>query len=172
MTSSNERKEEQLNDIIEDFSYAMLTTKFTDRMLFHARPMRIVDYNEETNTIRFISGMDADKIDEIIRHPLAVITMQNGARCVSLSGYTSVKKDQALVEELWEPQMNIWFDGKDDPNIGVIEFRPEKGEYWDMASGSLVKSLVKEAKAFLTGEKPSWETPLNSKIDFKDQTRA
>jgi hypothetical protein len=47
-----------------------------------------------------------------------------------------------------------WFpDGKDDPQIALIRVHPEKGEYWDSPSATIV-NLYGYAKAALTGSSP------------------
>ena len=46
------------------------------------------------------------------------------------------------------------FDGKDDPNIALIRVHPEKGEYWDSPSSTLLH-IYGYAKAALTGSSPT-----------------
>ncbi|MEG0552996.1 MAG: pyridoxamine 5'-phosphate oxidase family protein [Carnobacterium sp.] len=44
---------------------------------------------------------------------------------VEIEGELTLTEDQSLIEHLWSPYMNIIFDGKEDPNIIVLQLKPE-----------------------------------------------
>lgn len=167
MTTDNNQKEstKAFVNLVEKFRYAMLATKETNEIRFHARPMHIVDFNEETLTLRFITSIESEKVDEIIRHPSAVVTLQDGPTCASLSGSATINQDQREIDKHWEPQMNIWFNGSEDNTVAIIEFRPQYCEFWDMKAGSLAKMIIREAKALFTGDNVKWSNHLHQRID-------
>ena len=39
--------------------------------------------------------------------------------------------DRTLIERLWNPAAAAYFDGKDDPDIAVLELTATGGEWWD-----------------------------------------
>lgn len=45
---------------------------------------------------------------------------------VEIEGKVSQTDNQELIEHLWSAGMNVFFDGKDDPNILVLKITPSK----------------------------------------------
>lgn len=163
-TEQTTKKRKHFAQLVENFRYAMLASKQPQSMQYHARPMRIIDYAKDTMTLRFITDISSNKVDEIIRHPHTTVTMQDGATCLSLSGYSRILKDNALIDAYWTPQMNIWFEGANDDDIAIIEFKPQHCEYWDMNAGSLVSLILQEAAAFFTGKDVNWRHNIHDTI--------
>lgn len=44
---------------------------------------------------------------------------------VEIEGKLSLTDDQSLIDHLWSAYMNVIFDGKDDPNILILQLKPE-----------------------------------------------
>jgi len=66
-----------------------------------------------------------------------------------------IVRDRARIEEKWSEPLKAWFpDGKDDPQIALIRVHPERGEYWDSPSSTLIH-LYGYAKAAFTGSSPT-----------------
>jgi general stress protein 26 len=70
---------------------------------------------------------------------------------LSLNGSASISTDKADIERLWNPGGAAFFEGKDDPVIGVLRFDVADGEYWDSPSGRL-GSAVALLKAAVGGD--------------------
>lgn len=71
---------------------------------------------------------------------------------MDLYGSAIVSRDRALIDELWEDMHKAWFpEGKDDPTLTVIIFKPEAGYYWDTKQGVMV-SFLKIITAAATGK--------------------
>lgn len=70
---------------------------------------------------------------------------------LSMNGTASVTTDTAQIDRLWNPGAAAFFDGKDDPTIGVLRFDVSAGEYWDSPSGRL-GSAIATLKAAVTGD--------------------
>lgn len=68
-------------------------------------------------------------------------------RFLALNGVASLSDDSAEIDRLWNPAAAAFFDGKDDPNLAVLHFDVDEGEYWDGPSGRLgaLISLVRAA---------------------------
>lgn len=61
---------------------------------------------------------------------------------LALYGQGEVYRDQAEIDEMWNAFIKTWFpEGKDDPNLVIIRFKPESGYYWDTRHGKMVQLL-------------------------------
>jgi general stress protein 26 len=74
-------------------------------------------------------------------------------------------EDRQLTDELWNPTVAAWYpDGKEDPNLLLIEFRPQRAEIWASIGNPLVFGY-KIAKANATGEMPE-DVAVRRSISF------
>jgi general stress protein 26 len=150
---------ERFQDLIKEFDTAMLVTRTADDRL-EARPMAIADV-EETNDLWFITSSETRKVDEIFTDPrVQVVCQDEQDKYLSISGTARVEKDRGKVEEIWKEPYKTWFpDGKDDPRLVLIHFRPQEGEYWDNRGANKVKLLVDAVRAYATGDRPRTDDP-------------
>ena len=59
----------------------------------------------------------------------------------------------------------MWFpEGKDDPDLCLIEFHPSEGEYWDERGALGAKFIVDAAKAYLSGEEITTPPEANGRV--------
>lgn len=149
-TISNESAEQKFLEVLKSFDNAMLISG--DRGSNpHARPMSIADVDKD-GVLWFLTGKDTQKAFEISRDSDAMAVMQGNVRYLSVSGRAEIVEDRAKIQALWKEPMRAWFDGKDDPRIVLISFRPSEAEYWDNTGVSGVRFALRYAKAVLTGE--------------------
>lgn len=157
---------EKLRDLVSDVKIAMMTTKAMDGSL-QSRPMYTQD-SEIDGDLWFVTGRDSGKVDQIEANAQVNIAYSEPASdtYVSVSGRATVGRDEAKLDELWNPMMRAWFpDGKDDPNITLVKVDVESAEYWDVSSSKLVQ-LYGFAKAALTGESAGEETSDHGTIQM------
>jgi general stress protein 26 len=112
----------------------------------------------------FLTDVRNHKDDEIERDQNVCLTFADasGQRYVSVSGVATVTNDRERIAALWSPAADVWFKGKDDPNVRLLHVAPGQAEFWD-GPGALV-TLVKMAAATLTGTPPDLGT--NKKVSF------
>jgi general stress protein 26 len=72
-----------------------------------------------------------------------------------IEGRLTEDTDPAMVEQLWNPHVAAWYEGKNDPDITLLRLDLESAEIWENASSLLagIKSLF--------GQKPQ--------EDYKDK---
>lgn len=61
-----------------------------------------------------------------------------------LSGTITQDKDPAMIEKLWNKQVEAWFEGgKDDPNLALVRLDIDSAELWetDLSLSGRVKML-------------------------------
>jgi general stress protein 26 len=56
---------------------------------------------------------------------------------VAVSGTASISSDRTLIDRLWNPATSAYFDGKDDPDVAVLELTATGGEWWDGPSSKV-----------------------------------
>lgn len=116
------------------------------------RPMIVLQIDDDGN-FWFISKKLSDKNEEIREDPFVHLLFQRDKRSgfLNIYGLSEEVIDQGKIEELWSKQLNVWFDGPDDPSLSLIKVNPLKGHYWDNEHGAAV-ALFKMATSVITGE--------------------
>lgn len=160
MNMTENDPKQKLHDLLCEFDDAMLVTRDA-KGYSHGRPMRIAACDEDRlDDLWFVTGVDSGKIDEIRDEPRVAVTMNDGARFLSLTGHARVVRDAGKVKELWKEAWSIWFpDGPTSEDIALIQVRPIYGEYWDQSLPQGLRFAVEAAKAWLKDEE----------IDIPDQ---
>lgn len=131
----------KINELIKDIRFAMLTTAGPDGTL-HSRPMA-TQKNEFNGELWFLTRDDSGKVFDIHHDANVALTYADGKNTfVSLSGRARVTRDQARIRELWNPMYTAWFpQGKDDPEIRVMQVIVESAEYWDAPNNPVARSF-------------------------------
>ena len=99
---------------------------------------------DDQGNLWFLSADDSHKNEEVERDPSVRLYFKGSTHSdfLVLEGVTSVSRDKAKIEELWEPIVKTWFtEGVDDPRITVIKLTPREGYYWDTKHGSVVAGV-------------------------------
>lgn len=146
---SQNNKSERVWEILEDASHCMLVTRDGD--MIRARPMALYPRKDD-NAVYFLSDVRHHKDEEIRLLPDVCITLEADNVHLSLSGTAAISRDAEKIAELWDDAAEAWFEGKDDPNVRLLEVRPAAAEYWDRP-GQIMASL-KTKGAALTGKRP------------------
>lgn len=155
---------EQYLDVLQSFDTAMLVTNRDGEM--RSRPMAIADHSRD-GRIWFLTSIESGKLDELTEAPNVNIAMQAASRFLSVSGTTKVSRDPDKVSQLWSPAYNVWFkDGKNDPNVIVLEVVPTYAEYWDNSGVESISILFELGKSAVTGEKPQFDESIHNKVAF------
>jgi len=141
----------KIASLTSDIPIAMLTTVDPEGHLT-ARPMAQQE-TEFDGDLWFFVEKDSRTARNLERAPEAGISLSSGSTWVSLSGTASLVDDRAKARQLWNSRVEAWMPGGvDDPNLTLIHFHAEAGEYWDTPGGR-VASVFSFAKAKLTGER-------------------
>ena len=158
----------KLWSMIRDIRICMMTTMDADGTL-RSRPMGNVQtgQTEFDGVLWFFTRASAHKNFEIAEHKQINLAYASpGDRhYVSVSGRASLVRDKNKAEQLWGDPVRAWFpNGKDDPEIALVRVRPERAEYWDSPSSTIVH-MYGYAKAALTGKPP--HPGDNAKVDLE-----
>jgi general stress protein 26 len=155
---SQENTTETMIETLKKFDTLMVITDARNGA-FHGRPMAVADVTE-SGELWFVTSRDSEKVREVHAVGRSVITGQQSGAYVSLSGNIETVDDRELVRKLWKDAWKVWFpDGKEDPQIVLLRFNPESGEYWSTSGVAGIRYLFEAARALLSGERPHSTDP-------------
>jgi general stress protein 26 len=161
-SDADERK--RLEELIGEFHAAMLVTQAGDGSL-RARPLSLAQSHDGI-ALYFATSLASPKVTELERISTVAVTLQDSLRYVSISGTARITRDRALIERLWSETWKLWFpQGKEDPDLCIVEVTPHEAEYWDQSGLHGVKFVLEAVKAYATGTKPkSGESGDHAKV--------
>ena len=159
-------KQKHFNEILDDFSVAMLTTLGSDD-LPRARPMQIASVDNE-NELCFFTDDRSGKVDEIQSDSTVAITMQGGGKFLSLTGKANIIRDQESINKHWKDIYKVWFpEGKNSDSLVMLRIIPDEGEYWDTSGLTGLRYMFRAGKAYFIGEGLDTEgLDVSSKVSF------
>lgn len=135
---------EHLAKLMKKIDIAMLATVGKGGHLV-SRPLSTQCATFDGERVWFLTERDTPKVGEIRRHPQVNVAYasKDANTYLSVSGKARVVRDQALIDTFWNDAMKAFFpNGKDDPNIVLIEVAVDTIEYWDGPGSWLGKALT------------------------------
>ncbi|HYB97012.1 MAG TPA: pyridoxamine 5'-phosphate oxidase family protein [Vicinamibacterales bacterium] len=143
---------EKLRQLLKDFPIAFMVTVHDGALT--ARPIGVVgDHAAFDGTLWFITDKRSRKVDAIDAGASTALLFQNDGNgaYLHLSGRAAVVEDRPRLEELYTTLQRTWFPkGLDDPDITLLRFDVEEGNYWD-SHNSMVRLAFAFAKSLITG---------------------
>ena len=162
---------EELHELLDEFSTAMLVTRSLEGEL-RARPMAIVAHGDDPESLSFVTDAESAKVDEILERPGALVTMERGARFISLSGKATVETPTTEeIERLWDPTWRLWFpQGPGSANIALLRFKIRYAEYWDRSGLNNARFFWQATKALSEEKRLDGDAlPGHGKLDLRGQ---
>ncbi len=150
---TNEQKAE-IWEKIRPIKVTMMTTQ--DGEVLRSRPMHLVQKSFDGKLWLF-NDEHSHKTVEVQTHSQVNLSFADiSSQCyVSLSGAARVVEDQAKINELWNPMLDVWFpNGKDSPEVTLLEIDIDHAEYWDTTVGKM-RQVYEMAKAKISSERPN-----------------
>jgi general stress protein 26 len=150
--SSPEHKQKIWN-LIKDIRNGMLTTRHGDEL--RSRPMGLVQ-DAYDGTLWFFTDLESEKVFEVENDNEVCVSFSDPDNhvYVSLTGIGRATRDKELIDRYWNPMVGAWFpEGKDAPNVGLLEIKVVKGEHWSNDTGKIAM-VVKTAVAKAQGKRP------------------
>jgi general stress protein 26 len=141
----------KVRELLEGFPIAFMVTVIDGSLT--ARPIGVVgDHAAFDGSLWFITDKRSRKVKAIESGAETTLMFQNDKEgaYLNLSGRAAVVDDRKRLEELYTTLQRTWFPlGLDDPNITLIRFDAEQGDYWD-SHDSLVRLAFAFAKSIIT----------------------
>ncbi|MFI0395426.1 pyridoxamine 5'-phosphate oxidase family protein [Paracoccus jiaweipingae] len=109
----------------------------------------------ETGTIWFITAKQTDMAQSAAGNPQTRFTIcdDGNGLYADITGTLSLSENREKLDEIWNMVADSWFEeGKQDPDLQLLAFRPQEAEIW-LGSGAL-NFMFQIAKAQITGDQP------------------
>lgn len=164
---SDKDQRQEFLEILESFDAAMLVTQRGEQL--RSRPMAIADRGAD-GRVCFVSSVDSGKLEEITDSPQVNVAMQGGSRFLSISGTVRATRERARIDEVWRESMSLWFEeGRQDPELVLLEVVPMYAEYWDRSGIEAVKFMFAAAKSVVTGDTLDEDDGVHGKLRFSKE---
>jgi general stress protein 26 len=141
----------KLRELLKDFPIALMVT--TGDGTTTARPIGVVgDHAAFDGSLWFITDKRSRKVGAIESGATTSLLFQNDKEgaYLHLTGRAFVVEDRERLAQLYTTLQRTWFPlGLDDPNITLVRFDAEQGDYWD-SHDSLVRLAFAFAKSIVT----------------------
>ncbi|WP_299391365.1 pyridoxamine 5'-phosphate oxidase family protein [uncultured Gelidibacter sp.] len=149
----NEDARKKIKEMAEDIDFTMMATNLKQAPL-HMIPMSTKKVDDHGN-IWFLSNKDSTHNQNIMNDANLhlIYADKSDMQFLNVYGMATITTDRAIIDELYGSADDMWFEGKDDPNITAISVQPTEAFYWDPKNGKLV-SLVKMGIGAITGNQP------------------
>ena len=167
-----EKKIDELYELIESIEIAMFTTRRSDGRLV-SRPMATQERNDIAD-LWFVTDIHSDKMDELEHDPHVNVSYYNmkSREWVSVSGAARVSTDRQKIRELYKPDWKVWFGrqddvrdgGPDDPRLALILVEADSVTYLKQDKPRPVV-LFEVAKALVTGGTPEFGEVKQLRMD-------
>ncbi len=153
----SEAPHEHLWKLIHDMRFGMLTTRHADGVL-HSRPLTTQNRKlDEGASLWFFVALSGEPARDVKADPMVNVSYASPEKdCyVSVSGQARIVDDAERKKALWSASAKAWFvGGLEDPDLGLLEVRIDRAEFWDVKTSKMVQ-LYKMAKAAVSGVPPS-----------------
>ena len=150
--------------IVQGARVAMVTTVSLEGDLV-SRPLALQDRLFD-GELWFFTEDPSPKTDEVAANPHVNVAVESSDDYVSLSGTATVSHDRTMIEALWNPHAEAWFEnGMDDPSVALLHVKVDTAEYWKFGSPKVV-AAAKYAAALVTGKQP--DIGENEVVDIED----
>ena len=143
---------ETIDAIIKKTRFATVTTRTSGGDLV-SRPLAVLQHDFD-GTVWFFTADPSPKADDVRHDEHVNVAYVDGASVVSLAGTATISRDQARIDEWWNPWVEAWFpDGKDDPSVALLRVDATSAEYWHVDKPGVVRA-VESIRALITKTTP------------------
>ncbi len=156
---SGREGQEKIAELVKGIRICMMSTIDAEGRMI-SRPMATQDVTF-AGTIWFLTRSTSGKVEDLEQNSKVTLDFADpsNSKYITLRGHASVTRDQAKIDELWNPMHKAWFpQGKDDPEIAVVRVDVAEGDYWEANSSQLIMRIRYLAAAVSGGSVPVGES--------------
>ena len=119
---------------------AIVTTRSGDSLV--SRPLSILDAENFQGTLWFLTPDPSPKTEDVRAHHEVNVAVADAKGYLSLSGTATIERDQAKIDELWNPFAEAWFEqGREDPTVALLRVDVATAEYWDIDKPAVARAF-------------------------------
>lgn len=139
-------------EIMRGKSIGMLTTVGGDGGLY-SHPMDTQEVTDDGD-VYFVVGKDSEQGRWLKDTPQVNMAYSDAGSWLSVAGtvrFLEGEERAEKIDQLWDDSMSSYFDGKEDPNLGVVLLDSESAQFWGHKEGR-VAALFDLVRTRVTGE--------------------
>ena len=139
--TKNEGKLEKIRSLIDEVKVVMMATRL-DKIPFSVCPMTLQEIDKQGD-LWFFSSKESSHFDDIEYDNRVQIMYsdEDKQRYMSIYGNATHIVDDQKIDELWNPMLTNWFEGKDDPDLVLLSVNIKNTYYWDTEENKLVSFI-------------------------------
>lgn len=147
--------QDKVVEIMRGDRFCMLTSVgVADQGRLHSHPMTPQEVTDDGDAWFFLDGT-SEQAANVTAEKRVNLAYADGSTWLSVSGHASLQRDQAKIDELWNPVVEAWFpEGKESDKIRLLLVEADSAEYWDSPGGRIASALA-FVKSKVTGERPN-----------------
>jgi general stress protein 26 len=149
-----ELAQDKVVEIMRGDRFCMLTSVgVADQGRLHSHPMTPQEVTDEGDVWFFVDST-SEQAANVGAEKRVNLAFADGSTWLSVTGHASLQRDQAKIDELWNPVVEAWFpEGKDSDKVQLLLVEADSAEYWD-SPGGRIASAIAFAKSKVTGNQP------------------
>lgn len=129
-----------LDELVRPGDIAMLTTVDPSGSL-SSRPVTVAEVHG--GVLAFLVDRTASWIAHLDGHPEVGVTVSTTRNdWVSVRGRTATSSDPGVLDRLWSPAANAFFEDRDDPAMAALQVSVIDGDFWSSPGGGPLGRLV------------------------------
>jgi general stress protein 26 len=145
----------------------MLTTHGPQGL--RARPLQARP-DRSSGLIWFVTDLRSGKEPKFSATMIGLVFIDSTENAyLSVTASAKVLRDRAVPASIWQVTDNMWWDGPDDPNAGLLRVTPRTAELWDGPSSKMVtvfeflnrRSLARSLISARTARRPQTCNEMN-----------
>jgi general stress protein 26 len=143
---------ELIQRILSATRVASVTTRTASGEL-HSRPLAVIDRPFD-GTVWFFTQDPSSKTSDVESDRHVNVAYSDGKEYLSLAGTASVSRDPAMIDELWNPFAEAWFEnGREDPTVALLRVDASSAEYWHNDKPAVAR-VIEVVKSLVTKRQP------------------
>jgi len=153
MNTKNKESIKKMRSLVEASKVVMLATAL-NKTPFSVCPMTIQQIDEQGD-LWFFSSKNSDHFNDIDydNRVQIIYTDEDKKTYISIFGNATHIIDDEKIDELWNPMLNNWYEGKNDTNLALLCVNINTASYWDSEKNKLV-SFFKLVEGIASKDKP------------------
>src|SRR5699024_9004390 len=148
--ATNELGQADVIKILRGSNSVMLATALADGKIL-AHPMTAQEVTDDAD-VWFFLALDGDQAKALRTTPQAYTSAAEAGYWRSVAGRVEFADDPATIDELWSESTNAWFDGREDPNRGLIKVVTDSAQHWGLPGGK-VSGLFRVGESKIAGDR-------------------
>lgn len=143
---------QKIRSLLADIRVLMMATNL-GKIPFSACPMTLQDMDEKGD-LWFFTPRDSRHFKHIEKDNRVQLIGSNEREQTHLSIYGNATHiiDHSKVDQLWNPMLKAWFNGKEDTNLALLNINMESVYYWNNDENKMI-SLYYLLHAAETGDR-------------------